>query len=120
MTGDCHVRFHEKICSYSTEYLGQFFFKFGYSISYKFIDRGIFEILGPTGLSTIALKIGSNIHKMQTGSIFHYTLIILIGVTLFFGLREVWLVFEFFMDYRLFILIFVLSFFIVNHVKNNN
>jgi hypothetical protein len=31
------------------EYFGQFFFKFGYSISYKFIDRGIFEILGPTG-----------------------------------------------------------------------
>jgi hypothetical protein len=28
-------------------YFGQFFFKFGYSVSYKFIDRGIFEILGP-------------------------------------------------------------------------
>jgi NADH-ubiquinone oxidoreductase chain 5 len=36
------------------ECLGQFFFKFGYSISYKFIDRGIFEILGPTGLSSRA------------------------------------------------------------------
>jgi hypothetical protein len=29
------------------------FFKFGYSVSYKFIDRGIFEILGPTILSNI-------------------------------------------------------------------
>jgi NADH-ubiquinone oxidoreductase chain 5 len=102
------------------EYLGQFFFKFSYSVSYKFIDRGIFEILGPTGLSTIALKIGSNIHKMQTGYIFHYTLIILIGATLFLGLREVWLIFEFFMDYRLFIIIFMLSFFVVNYVENNN
>ena len=102
------------------EYLGQFFFKFSYSVSYKFIDRGIFEILGPTGLSTIALKIGSNIHKMQTGYIFHYTLIILIGAILFLGLREVWLIFEFFIDYRLFIIIFMLSFFIVNYVENNN
>jgi NADH-ubiquinone oxidoreductase chain 5 len=55
------------------EYFGQFFFKFGYSISYKFIDRGIFEILGPTGLSSTALKIGSNLHNMQTGYIYHYT-----------------------------------------------
>ena len=31
------------------EYFGQFFFKFGYSISYKFVDRGVFEILDPTG-----------------------------------------------------------------------
>jgi NADH-ubiquinone oxidoreductase chain 5 len=59
------------------EYLGQFFFKFGYSVSYKFIDRGIFKVLGPTGLSTIVLAISSNIHKMQTGFISHYTLAIL-------------------------------------------
>ena len=55
------------------EYPGQFFFKFGYSISYKFVDRGIFEILGPTGLSMLALKTGSNLHKMQTNFIYHYT-----------------------------------------------
>ena len=27
------------------DYFGQFFFKFGYSVSYKFIDRGIFQQL---------------------------------------------------------------------------
>jgi NADH:ubiquinone oxidoreductase subunit 5 (subunit L)/multisubunit Na+/H+ antiporter MnhA subunit len=102
------------------EYLGQFFFKFAYSMSYKSIDRGIFEILGPTGLSTIALKVSSNLHKMQTGYIFHYALIILVGAALFFGLREVWVTFEFFIDYRLFILMIMLSFFIVNYVENKN
>jgi NADH:ubiquinone oxidoreductase subunit 5 (subunit L)/multisubunit Na+/H+ antiporter MnhA subunit len=96
------------------EFFGQFFFKFGYSISYKFVDRGIFEILGPTGLSNTALKIGSNLHKTQTGLIYHYTLIILIGITLLFGLRQIWLMFGFFIDFRLLILIFVLFFFIVN------
>ena len=72
------------------EYLGQFFFKFGYSISYKFIDRGIFEILGPTGLSSMALNIGNKFHKMQSGFIYHYTLIILTGVTFLLGLRKIW------------------------------
>ena len=99
------------------EYLGQFFFKFAFSISYKFIDRGIFEILGPTGLSSTALKIGTGLHKMQTGLIYHYTLIILIGITFLFGFRQIWLLFGFFIDIRIFILIFVLTFFVVSLKK---
>ena len=97
------------------EYFGQFFFKFGYSISYKFVDRGIFEILGPTGLSMLVLKIGSSLHKMQTGFIYHYTFIILIGITLLFGFYQIWLIFGFFLDFRIFILIFILTFFIVGY-----
>jgi len=60
------------------EYLGQFFFKLGYSISYKFIDRGIFEIFGPTGISNVTSKISLNIHKLQSGYIYHYTLVIFV------------------------------------------
>jgi NADH-ubiquinone oxidoreductase chain 5 len=96
------------------EYLGQFFFKFGYSISYKFIDRGIFEILGPTGLSLVSLNIASNLHKMQTRYLYHYTLVILIGVASLLGLRQIWLLFGFFFDYRLLIVIFVLFFFLTS------
>lgn len=99
------------------EYLGQFFFKFGYSISYKFIDRGIFEVLGPTGLSMVALKIGTSLHKMQTGFIYHYSFIILIGITFLFGFRQIWLLFGFFIDFRIFILIFLLTFFLINSKK---
>ena len=105
------------------EYLTQFFFKFGYSISYKFVDRGIFEILGPTGLSNLALKIGSNLHKMQTGFIYHYTLLILIGVTVLFGFRQIWLFYEynldFFIDFNIFFLLFILIFFVVTYSSNN-
>lgn len=72
------------------EYLGQFFFKFGYSVSYKFIDRGIFEILGPTGLSNLALNIGGTFHKMQSNFIYHYTLIILTSVTILLSLKKIW------------------------------
>jgi hypothetical protein len=80
--------------------LGQFFFKFGYSISYKFVDRGIFEILGPTGLSNTALKIGSNLHKLQTGFIYHYTFNFNRYYS-FIWFRQIWLMFGFFIDYRL-------------------
>lgn len=59
------------------DYINQFFYKYAFYSTYKFIDRGIFEILGPTGLSIAALKIGSNIHKMQTGIIYHYTSVLL-------------------------------------------
>ena len=92
--------------------MSQFFFKFGYSISYKFVDRGVFEILGPTGLSIASLKIGSGLYKMQSGFIYHYTLIILASICCFFFFKEMLLIFDFFIDYRLFIIIFVLSFFI--------
>jgi NADH-ubiquinone oxidoreductase chain 5 len=105
------------------EFFSQFFFKFGYSISYKFVDRGIFEMLGPTGLSSMALKIGSNIHKMQSGFIYHYTLLILIGFTLLFGSRQLWVIFDYyFIDYRLFVIIFVLLFFLINSflIKKND
>jgi NADH-ubiquinone oxidoreductase chain 5 len=94
------------------EYFGQFFLKFGYSVSYKFIDRGIFEILGPTGLSRVALRVGNSLHRMQSGNIYHYALIILVGITFLFGLRQLWLVFGLFVDHRVFMLVLMSSFFI--------
>ena len=96
------------------EYLGQFFFKFGYSVSYKFVDRGIFEILGPTGLSLTILKISSNLHKMQSGKIYHYNLIILLGIAFLFGARQLYLFCGTFIDFRLFIIYFYLAFYMLN------
>ena len=57
------------------EQLGQFLFNFGYAVSYKIIDRGIFEILGPQGISNILSKGSFTIAKLQTGYIYHYTFI---------------------------------------------
>ena len=98
------------------EYVGQFFFKFGYSISYKFIDRGIFEILGPTGLSNTAIIVGTKIHKLQSRHIYHYMLVILIGVTALIGIRELWYVDWY--SYQFFILTFVLTFFVINYAED--
>lgn len=93
------------------EYVNQFFFKFSFSISYKLMDRGVFEMLGPTGLSSAALSVGSKLHRMQSGYIYHYTLMILTGVTLLFSIRQFWVVFGYLIDYRLIALAFVLLFF---------
>jgi len=58
------------------EVFGQLFFKWGYSSSYKQIDRGVFEMLGPQGISGAILKASYKAHKLQSFSIYHYTLII--------------------------------------------
>ena len=94
------------------EYVSQFFFKFGYSVSYKAIDRGIFEILGPTGLSSVALKTANSIHKAQTGSLYHYALIILTAIALLLTFRDFWSVFAYTLDYRYVILTFIALFFV--------
>jgi NADH-ubiquinone oxidoreductase chain 5 len=101
------------------EFFNQFFFKFGFSISYKFVDRGIFEMLGPTGLSTVALKVSHNLHKMQTGFIYHYTFLILIGITLLIGVRQLWIISGYFVDYRLFALVVILFLFLLNTKAEN-
>nr|YP_009329940.1 NADH dehydrogenase subunit 5 [Didymosphenia geminata]API83127.1 NADH dehydrogenase subunit 5 [Didymosphenia geminata] len=105
------------------ELFSQFFFKFSFSISYKFIDRGIFEVLGPTGLSSIVLGAGAALHKLQSGYIYHYNLVILIGITSLLGIRQIYNFVGFFVDYRLLMLMVVLYIFLFNypeHIENNN
>jgi NADH-ubiquinone oxidoreductase chain 5 len=96
------------------ECFGQFFFKFGYSMSYKNIDRGTFEIIGPTGLSSVVLKTAHQLHKAQTGSLYHYTLVILTAIALILCLRHFWVVFTNILDYRNLVLIIVAAFFLTN------
>lgn len=64
------------------ELFAQFFFKIGYSTSYKFIDRGVFEYIGPTGLSFISLNFSLLLIKFQTNHIFHILFSTLFGITI--------------------------------------
>jgi proton-translocating NADH-quinone oxidoreductase chain L len=78
------------------EIFGQFFFKFGYSVSYKIIDRGVFEMMGPNGLSNFLLKYASGLHKTQTGYLYHYTFSILLGLVFFLQIRQILFLTEYF------------------------
>jgi len=95
------------------EYIGQVLVRHGYETTYKTIDRGIFEIFGPMGISTLFSKKALSLHKLQTGYIYHYTLLLLICTTFLFGLRQFWLTLGFCIDYRSFILFTLLSVFLV-------
>ena len=99
------------------ECFGQFFFKFGYSMSYKLIDRGVFEIVGPTGFSSTALKAAYQIHKSQTKSLYHYTLIILTSLAILLCFRQIWVIFDYNIDYRNIFIIFIALMFITNSNK---
>ena len=70
------------------EFISQHLFVFGYLTSYKLIDRGIFEIIGPYGLNRVIPKISFDFQKLQSGYLYHYILTILITIT-------VWLIFEY-------------------------
>ena len=99
------------------ELFGQFFFKFGYTISYKAVDRGAFEIMGPAGLSSVASSVAHKLHKAQTGSLYHYTLLILTVVALTLSMRQVWLLLEYNVDYRGLVLILITLFLTLSSKK---
>nr|YP_001648494.1 NADH dehydrogenase subunit 5 [Topsentia ophiraphidites]ABW83856.1 NADH dehydrogenase subunit 5 [Topsentia ophiraphidites] len=57
--------------------------KFGHLITYRVIDRGLLEIIGPRGISKIFIKLTQNMSNLQSGMVFNYALIMIIFTTLF-------------------------------------
>jgi NADH-ubiquinone oxidoreductase chain 5 len=70
------------------EYISQFFFTISYTVTYKIIDRGIVEVLGPMGLSSLITRKAFYVSKLQTGFLYHYTFLILTSLTLILGVRQ--------------------------------
>ena len=56
---------------------------FGYYISFRLIDRGLLEIVGPLGFTRFFSSIISKISKLQTGLIYHYIFLMILGITFF-------------------------------------
>ncbi len=57
--------------------------KVGHIITYRLIDRGLLEIIGPKGISIIIIKLTQFISNVQSGLLFNYVLIIIIFTTFF-------------------------------------
>ena len=90
------------------EFFAQKILQLGYHVTYKTIDRGIIEILGPFGISNMIFSISFNLNKLHSGYIYHYVLYFVISLVLI-----IFLIFfsqYFIFDIRLFIL--VIGFFI--------
>jgi len=75
-----------------------------YTVTYKIVDRGIIEVFGPMGLSSIITRKATYISKLQTGYLYHITLIMLIGSTFILGFRQFWIIFGDLFDFRIFII----------------
>lgn len=59
----------------------------GHDITYKVLDRGIIEKLGPTGISEGIRAITANLSsKVQSGEIYNYALAIFVFATVFIGI----------------------------------
>nr|YP_010619999.1 NADH dehydrogenase subunit 5 [Tayloriella tenebrosa]WAX04012.1 NADH dehydrogenase subunit 5 [Tayloriella tenebrosa] len=81
---------------------------FGYLISYKNLDRGFLELIGPFGLSILIKRISIFIIFLQTGQIIHYIFFIL--YSLFFILYSILFSLPIF---NLFIIFFISIFYII-------
>lgn len=52
-------------------------------MSYKVLDRGLIEYLGPTGVSALVKKVSTGVSSLQTGYVYHYAFAIIISATVF-------------------------------------
>jgi NADH:ubiquinone oxidoreductase subunit 5 (subunit L)/multisubunit Na+/H+ antiporter MnhA subunit len=90
---------------------------FGYHISFKTVDKGFIEILGPTGLMHICTNAVQQLRTLQSGYIYHYALLMLCGASLCVALVSLWDSFSPWVDPRLYG-IFVVSFIFYHQTQN--
>jgi proton-translocating NADH-quinone oxidoreductase chain L len=63
-------------------WLGEGALHFGYHTSWKALDKGCFEILGPYGIAQTFPHWSRQLTLLQSGMIYHYAVMILLGLTL--------------------------------------
>jgi len=51
-----------------------------YRVVFALIDKGLLEVAGPTGLSTIAIKAGNRLSRVQTGRVYDYAWLMLLFI----------------------------------------
>jgi len=99
------------------EVIGQFFLYAAYHSTYKQVDRGLIESLGPFGFSRLVSKIAYSLKLLQTGFFYHYTLAMVISLMSFLAYFSFSTLFDgsnliFFYDARLWFLFLVATFFL--------
>ena len=99
----------------SNDFLSENALRFGYHISFKTLDKGCFEILGPSGIASSFLYLAHYISKLQSGMIYHYAVVMLLGLTFFISLIGLWEYISLFLDLPLFF-VYLLSFLWLNSV----
>lgn len=94
------------------EIINQTLLSFSFHVTYKVVDRGFAEILGPLGMSTFVKQTANHLRNLQSGYVYHYAFSLLIGTTLLIMIFQFNYFRDYFVDFRLIILFFLLHFFI--------
>lgn len=92
---------------------------FGYNNSLNVLDKGAIELIGPYGLQKMIQQLSFRISQIQSGYIYQYAFVMLIGTTLFVTL----LIFTeeiIFFDWRIYTIIVIVSFFFFFYNEKNN
>jgi len=96
------------------DFLSENALKFGYTISFKTLDKGAFEILGPSGIAHSFLNVAHYLSRLQSGLIYHYAVVMLLGIVIMITLISLWDFLELVLDAR-FYFIFLTSFLLSNY-----
>ena len=91
---------------------------FGYAVSFKALDKGSFEMIGPLGISRTLSRLSYEISKLQSGMIYHYAVVMLCGLTALITGVVIWDFLELFIDSRLLFLFFTSFAFL--HLANSS
>jgi NADH:ubiquinone oxidoreductase subunit 5 (subunit L)/multisubunit Na+/H+ antiporter MnhA subunit len=55
----------------------------GYTWTWKAVDKGSLEVLGPWGIATTAVQVAEGVRRMQSGRMYHYAVVMLLGMVFF-------------------------------------
>jgi len=94
------------------EFINQFFLNFGYFVSYKSIDRGFIEMVGPFGLSKTVLTNSKQMSNLQTGNVYDYALWMFVGLLSIILIVEFWELIVTVIDPSLVAILFITIFFV--------
>lgn len=96
------------------DFISQKALNFGYKISFKTLDKGTFEILGPSGISTTFLRLYPYFSQLQSGLIYHYAVIMLLGLICLITFISLWDFLNIFISSK-FYFVYILSFLFYNY-----
>lgn len=89
-------------------------FKFSFIVPFRLVDKGFIEFFGPFGLSHSLNNFSKKISYIQTGLIYQYTFLILIGIFFYVNLAFFAAFFNNFFALKfIFFNVFLLMFFLV-------
>jgi NADH-ubiquinone oxidoreductase chain 5 len=82
--------------------------RFSYSITYKIIDKGLIEFIGPSGFSKLVLKFSNSIIKIQSGLLNHYTFLMFVSLVLFISITTSFPIYPIYVETHVFFILMLI------------